>query len=89
MIEHFETRFEKSKKATGVDVLDFTFKSERNKIQHSFYSERLEKLSTKESCLKFNKSSDVLDIITEEKGVIAKRNKILKIADQHGWDTHG
>jgi hypothetical protein len=29
----------------------------------------------------------VLDIITEEKGIITKRNKILKIADKYGWDT--
>ena len=55
MIEYFETRFEKSKKATAVDVSDFTFKSEGNKIIHSFYSERLEKLSTIERCLQFNK----------------------------------
>ena len=46
LIEHFETRFENIKKATGVDASDFTFKSEGNKIQHSFDSERLEKLST-------------------------------------------
>ena len=87
LIEHFETRFEKSKNATGVDASDFTFKSEGNKVQHCIYSERLEKRSTIERCLKFNKSSDALAIITEEKGVIIKRNKILKIADKHCWDT--
>jgi hypothetical protein len=46
LIEHFETRIEKSKKVTGVDASDFTFKCEGNKIQHSFNSERLEKLSS-------------------------------------------
>ena len=73
LIEHFESRFEKIKKATGVDASDFTLKGEGNKIQHSFNSERLEKLSPIEKCLKLNKSSDDLDIITEEK-VITKRN---------------
>ena len=27
------------------------------------------------------------DIITEEQTIFRKRNKILKIADRHGWDT--
>lgn len=38
LIEHFETRFVKSTKATGVDASDFTIKGEGNKIQHYFYS---------------------------------------------------
>lgn len=87
MIEHFERRFEKIKKATGVDASDFTFKSEGIKIQHSFNSERLEKLSNIERSIKLNKFSDALDIITEGKVVNTTRNKIQKIADKHGWDT--
>ena len=34
-IERFETTFEKSNKATGVDTFEFTFRSEGNKIQCS------------------------------------------------------
>ena len=87
LIEHFETRFAKCNKATGVEATEFTFRKEGNKIQHSFNSERLDKLLCIENCLKFNNLSGASEIIAEEKEVIRKRNKILKIADKHGWDT--
>ncbi|CAG2198497.1 unnamed protein product [Mytilus edulis] len=87
MINHFEARFGKSTKATGVEQTEFTFKSEGIKIQHSFNSERLDKLSAIESCIKLGNVTEVSSIISEEKEVLRKRNKILKIADKHGWDT--
>jgi hypothetical protein len=49
--------------------------------------ERLEKLSRIENNIKLNKLNAVYDILTEEQTILRKRNKILKIADRHGWDT--
>jgi hypothetical protein len=49
--------------------------------------ERLEKLSHIENSIKLNKLNAVYDILTEEQTILRKRNKILKIADRHGWDT--
>ncbi|CAG2209771.1 unnamed protein product [Mytilus edulis] len=89
IIQHFESRFanEKSEKATGVDATDFTFKSEGNRIQHSFNLERSDKLSKIDSFVKFNSLDAASRLISEEKETLRKRNKILKIADKHGWDT--
>ena len=87
LIEHFEARLDKTNKATGVDPTDYSFKKEGHKIQHAFNSERLDKLSSIEKCLKFQKLTEATEIISSEKEVLKKRNKILKIADKHGWDT--
>ncbi|CAG2235578.1 unnamed protein product [Mytilus edulis] len=89
IIHHFESRFanEKSEKATGVDATDFKFKKEGNRIQHIFNIERSEKLSKIDSFVKFNSLDAASRLISEEKETLRKRNKILKIADKHGWDT--
>ncbi|CAG2238592.1 unnamed protein product [Mytilus edulis] len=88
IIQHFESRFanDKSEKAGG-DATDFTFKNEGNRIQHSFYIERSDKLSKIDSFVKFNSLDAASRLISEEKETLGKRNKILKIADKHGWDT--
>ena len=77
----------KNEKATGVDTAEFSFKREGNKIQYSFNLERLEKLSRIENNIRLNKLNAVYDMITEEQTILRKRNKILKIAGRHGWDT--
>ncbi|CAG2190846.1 unnamed protein product [Mytilus edulis] len=87
LINHFEARLGKSVKATGVDQPEFVFHSEGIKVQHSFNTERLERLAAVESCIKLGNASEVSEIISQEKEIIRKRNKILKIADKHGWDT--
>ncbi|CAC5412157.1 unnamed protein product [Mytilus coruscus] len=89
LINHFEARLGKRTKATGVDQTAFAFKSEGIKIQHSFNSERLDNLSAIESCRKkkLGNVTEVGKIIFQEKEIIRKRNKILKIADKRGWDT--
>jgi hypothetical protein len=86
LIEHFENSLVKNEKATGVDTAEFSSKHEGNKIQYSFNLERLEKLSRIENNIKLNKLNAVYDILTEEQTILRKRNKILKIADRHGWD---
>ncbi|CAC5392271.1 unnamed protein product [Mytilus coruscus] len=78
---------DKSEKATGVDATDFSFKHEGNRIQHSFNIERSDKLSKIDSYIKFNSLDAASRLISEEKETLRKRNKILKIADKHGWDT--
>ena len=40
-----------------------------------------------ESLLKVNNLSAAFDVISEEKELLNERNKILKTADRHGWDT--
>ncbi|XP_063420142.1 uncharacterized protein LOC134705325 [Mytilus trossulus] len=87
LINHFEARLGKSVKATGVDQPEFVFHSEGIKVQYSFNTERLERLAAVESCIKLGNASEVSEIISQEKEIIRKRNKILKIADKHGWDT--
>ncbi|CAC5372030.1 unnamed protein product [Mytilus coruscus] len=89
IIQHFENRFatDKSEKATGVDATDFSFKHEGNRIQHRFNIERSDKLSKIDSYIKFNSLDAASRLISEEKETLRKRNKILKIADKHGWDT--
>ncbi|CAC5361265.1 unnamed protein product [Mytilus coruscus] len=89
IIQHFENRFatDKSEKATGVDATDFLCKHEGNRIQHSFNIERSDKLSKIDSYIKFNSLDAASRLISEEKETLRKRNKILKIADKHGWDT--
>jgi hypothetical protein len=50
IIQHFESRFVKNEKQTGVEAGDFVLKHEGNRIQHSFNSERADKLAKLESC---------------------------------------
>ena len=87
IIQHFENRFPKSEKATGVEAAEFVFKHEGNKIQYSFNSERADKLSQIDSLIKLKNFTAASELVAEEKETLRKRNKILKIADKHGWDT--
>jgi hypothetical protein len=86
-IQHFESRFDKNEKQTGVESGDFVFKSEGNCIQHSFNSERADKLAKLASLIKIKDLTAASKLLTEEREILRKRNEILKIADKHGWDT--
>jgi hypothetical protein len=87
IIQHFESRFAKNEKQTGVEAGDFVFKHEGNRIQHSFNSERADKLAKLESLIKIKDLTAASKLLTEEREILRKRNRILKIADKHGWDT--
>jgi hypothetical protein len=87
IIQHFESRFDKNDKQTGVEAGDVVFKHEGNRIQHSFNSERADKLAKLESLIKIKDLTAASKLLTEEKEILRKRNNILKIADKHGWDT--
>lgn len=63
------------------------FKGEGNKIQFAFNEERLHNLETIENKLKFADIEGVYSIIDSEKKAIKYRNKLLKLADKHGWDA--
>jgi hypothetical protein len=87
IIQHFESRFDKNDKQTGVEAGDVVFKHEGNRIQHSFNSERADKLAKLESLIKIKDLTAASKLLTEEREILRKRNKILEIADKHGWDT--
>ena len=59
--------------------------SEFNKIQ--FNEERLRALDLIEKKLSINDIGEIFVIINKEKEALHQRNKILRIADKHGWDT--
>lgn len=85
--QHFESRFAKNEKQTGVEAGDFVFKNEGNRIQHSFNSERADKLARLESLIKIKDLTAASKLLTEEREILRKRNKILEIANKHGWYT--
>jgi hypothetical protein len=88
-IQHFESRFDKNEKPTGVESGDFVFKNEGNCIQHSFNSERADKLAKLESLIKIKDLTAASKLLTEEREILRKRNEILKIADKHVYlDSH-
>lgn len=65
----------------------FDFKHEGHRIQHSFNAEILERLSELKNLIAHNDLGKAEAIIDKEIAEFRQRNKILKIADRHGWDT--
>ena len=65
----------------------FEFKHEGHKIQYSFNQERFEKLAELQRLFELRDFEAVSSLIQKEQAEIKQRNKILKIADRHGWDT--
>ncbi|XP_062614109.1 uncharacterized protein LOC134275831 [Saccostrea cucullata] len=65
----------------------FEFKHEGHKIQFAFNQDRLSKLSEIEGLIQEVDLTKAAAVIKEEKTALQQRNKILKIADRHGWDT--
>jgi hypothetical protein len=79
IIQHFESRFDKNDKQTGVEAGDFVFKHEGNRIQHSFNSERADKLAKLESLIKIKDLTAASKLLTEESEILRKRNKFSKL----------
>lgn len=68
-------------------VDDFVFQKEGNKIQHKFNTERATRLSDILALVQSNRCEDAEVAIRSELEEIQQRNKLIKIADRHGWDT--
>ena len=66
---------------------NFDFKNEGLKKQFNFNNDRLEKLSELEALFDYGNLETFKSVLAKEKQEIKDRNKILKIADSHGWDT--
>ena len=73
--------------SAGTHTLPFEFKGEGPKIQFNFNSERITALRKIESLVQSNSTGGVQAIIQSELDALNQRNKVLKIADRHGWDT--
>eukprot|EP00105_Crassostrea_gigas_P016351 XP_011433697.1 PREDICTED: organic solute transporter subunit alpha-like [Crassostrea gigas] len=63
------------------------FRGEGNKIQFNFNEERLRGLELLSQKLISSDFSGITNLISSEKEAIRHRNKILRIADNHGWGT--
>ena len=87
LINHIDTHFVRQDKSTGVSNPDFVFKREGNRIQHQFNTERSDKLNRIENLISSGSYPPALELVSEEKETLRKRNKIIKIGDKHGWDT--
>jgi hypothetical protein len=72
----------KSKPTDSTDL-----RGEGNKIQFTFNEERLMNLSVIEQKLQSSDVAGALEIIERERKAIKYRNKLLRIADKHGWGT--
>ena len=86
ILDEFSHRFAPSAKKLPVRDT-FRFKSEGLNVQFQFNLDRIDKLAEIESSLEFGSLEKVKTIISEESKLLKDRNKILKIADTHGWDT--
>lgn len=86
IFSEFATRFGSSLKQTPPRD-HFDFKQEGLRIQFNFNCDRIEKLSELESNLDCGNFEAAQGLIKEERQKFVNRNKLLKIADTHGWDT--
>jgi hypothetical protein len=86
-MQYLDSRISKISKPTTTNSDDLTFKGEGNKVQFKFNSERSSKLSEILECLQSRNYDSVEDVIKSEISQIGQRNKIIKIADRHGWDV--
>ncbi|CAC5399139.1 unnamed protein product [Mytilus coruscus] len=62
-------------------------KGEGIKIQFSFNQERLSNLDRIKNFLSKGSVEEVFELIDSEKKALSHRNKLLRIADRHGWGT--
>ncbi|CAC5401129.1 unnamed protein product [Mytilus coruscus] len=62
-------------------------KGEGIKIQFSFNQERLSNLDRIKNFLSRGSVEEVFELIDSEKKALSHRNKLLRIADRHGWGT--
>ena len=68
-------------------VDDFVFQKEGNKIQRKFNTDSSTRLSDILTLVQSNRCEDAEVAIRSELEEIQQRNKLIKIADRHGWDT--
>lgn len=73
---------------TAIKTVDeFVFQKEGNKIQHKFNTDRAIRLSDILTLVQSNRCEYAEVAIRSELEEIQQRNKLIKIADRHGWDT--
>jgi hypothetical protein len=87
ILDELEFRFGNFGGNKSADAGTFEFKTDSCKRQFNFNSERLNNLNRIEALCDFKNVSAIKDIAQNEALEIRKRNKLLKIADKHGWDT--
>lgn len=88
-LDELDTRFSSLSQArcsSASSSSDFKFKSEGIKAQFEFNSERLEGLLRIDALGKVS-AEHVSQVVKSEVEAINQRNKLLRIADKHGWDT--
>lgn len=67
--------------------LIFAKKGIKCRIQHKFNSQRSAKLSEVPRLIQSGHNEDAEDVVKSEISEIRQGNKLIKIADCHGWDT--
>lgn len=65
----------------------FEFKHEGHKIQFAFNQERSQKLAEIEGLVQEGNLARAALVINEENAALQQKNKILKFANRHDWDT--
>ena len=87
LIDHIDSKLDTVTRPVPATVEEFDFRQEGNKIQHKFNSQRSDKLSEVLRLIQSGHSEDAEDVVKSEISEIRQRNKLIKIADRHGWDT--
>lgn len=88
-MDELENRFSslsKAKSSSASQSSAFKFKSDGNKAQFDFNLERIEGLHKIDTVGKVS-SELVSKVVKSEIEEVNIRNKLIKIADKHGWDT--
>ena len=87
LIDHTDSKLDTVNRPVPATVEEFDFRQEGNKIQHKFNSQRSGKLSEVLRLIQSGHNEDTEDVVKSEISEIRQRNKLIKIADRHGWDT--
>jgi len=87
LIDHIDSKLDTVTRPVLATVEEFDFRQEGNKIQHKFNSQRSGKLSEFLRLIQSGHNEDTEDVVKSEISEIRQRNKLIKIADRHGWDT--
>ena len=85
-LDELDSRFSNFASKSNSSVSLFQFTSEGNKIQFEFNSSRTEGLNKIETLCNVNPEA-AQAVVASELQALNQRNKLLKIADKHGWDT--
>ena len=84
--DKLDCRFSNFAIMSNSSVSSFQFSSEGYNFQYEFNSCRIEGLNKIETLCSVNPEAAQAVVATELKA-LNQRNKLLKIADKHGWDT--